>query len=149
MPTPEGFTLESLSLADGPPKDHLARFVALEHERRKLEGRLEDIGKEAGALQDHLLNDWAERGQQSANVDGLCVYIARDFYCSKRKEFSTEQLIETLKEAGLERVVQIGYNASSLKAFVKETLAGGSEIPAKLAGMINYDTVARLRSRAS
>jgi hypothetical protein len=143
--------------------DPLARFVALEHERRKLEGRLEDIGKEAGALQDHLLNDWAERGQQSANVDGLCVYIARDFYCSKRKEFSTEQIIDVLKAAGLERCIQIGYNASSLKAFVKEQLAAGSDVlvakfavgnaeqavQLSLADCINYDTVPRLRTRAS
>lgn len=129
--------------------DQLARFVALDREKRDLEARLEDIGKEQGALQNELLEQWADRGQSSANVDGLCVYISHDFYCSKRKEFSTEQLIETLQESGLERVVQIGYNASSLKAFIKEQLASGSEIPENLSAMINYDTVARLRTRAS
>ena len=127
--------------------DALGRYVALDHERRQVEDRLDAIKKEQTALQERVLDEWADRGQQSAKVDGLTVYVAHEFYCSKRGEVSTEQLIEILKSAGLDRCVQVGYNASSLKAFVKEQLAGGSELPQALSQCLNYDTAPRLRTR--
>jgi len=132
-----------------PCADPLARFAALEHERRDLEERLDAIKKEEAGLQDTILEEWAERGQQSARVDGLTVYVARDFYCTKRGEISMEQLLDVLRSSGLDRCIQVGYNASSLKAFVKEQLTEGSEIPEALANCLNYDTIPRLRTRLS
>lgn len=129
--------------------DALGRFAVLDRERREVEDRLDAIKKEQTALQERILDEWADRGQQSANVSGLTIYIAKDFYCSKRPEVSTEQLIDILRDAGLERCVQIGYNAQSLKAFVKEQLAEGSELPTPLANSIKYDTTPRLRTRLS
>ena len=137
----------AMSFPDG--EDPLARFVKLSKEKRSLENRIETIDDELKGLEESLLDEWCERGQQNANVDGMTVYITRDFYCTKKKEFSTEQLIELLKESGMERVVQVGYNASSLKSWVKETLAGGGEIPAPLANCLNFDTVPRLKARLS
>lgn len=129
--------------------DPLARFSALEHRRRDLEEQLDAIKKEQSKLQEQILDEWADIGQQSAKVNGLTVYVAHEFYCSKRGDISTEQLIEILKSAGLDRCVQVGYNASSLKAFVKEQLAQGSELPEQLASCLNYDTTPRLRTRLS
>jgi len=131
----------------GPKPDTLARFVALDKEKRALEARLDEIKDEQKILQDALLDEWADRGQQSANVDGFTVYIARDFYCSKKAEVSTEQIIEVLRQNGLEQCVQTGYNATSLKAFIKEQLASESEIPEALKNCLNYDTIPRLRTR--
>ena len=127
--------------------DSLARFVALDHERREVEDRLDAIKKEQATLNERLLEEWADRGQKSANVDGLTVYIAHDFYCTKKSEISTEQIIAALRANGLEQCVQTGYNATSLKAFVKESLTSESEIPESLKSCLNYDTVARLRTR--
>jgi hypothetical protein len=136
----------------GPPvtqHDSLSQFVALDKERRQVEARLDAIKKEQAILQDALLDEWADRGQQSANVDGLTIYIARDFICSKKSEISTEQIIEVLRQNGLEQCVQTGYNATGLKAFVKEQLASESEIPEALKSCLNYDTIPRLRTRLS
>jgi hypothetical protein len=127
--------------------DSLSKFVSLDKERRQVEARLDAIKKEQSILQNALLDEWADRGQQSANVDGLTVYIARDFICSKKSEISTEQIIEVLRQNGLEQCVQTGYNATSLKAFVKEQLASESEIPEALKSCLNYDTIPRLRTR--
>ncbi len=127
--------------------DPLGRFAQLEHERRELEDRLDAVKKEQAQLQEYILDDWANRGQKSANVDGLTIYVAQDFYCTKRSDVSTEQLIETLRQHGLERVIQVGYNASSLKAFIKEQIADGSAIPEPLQRMLHYDTIPRLRAR--
>ena len=127
--------------------DSLAKFVALDKERRKVEDRLDAIKKEQGVLNETLLDEWADRGQQSASVDGLTVYIARDFYCTKKSEVSTEQIIEVLRQNGLEQCVQTGYNATSLKAFVKEQLVSESELPEALESCIKYGTIPRLRTR--
>jgi hypothetical protein len=127
--------------------DAVARFAALERERRTVEDRLDAIKREEAKLQERILEEWVDRGQRSANVNGLTIFIAMDFYCSKKAEISTEQIIDVLKESGLERCVQIGYNASSLKAFVKEQIADGSELPETLRNCLNYDTVPRLRTR--
>jgi hypothetical protein len=129
--------------------DPLALFAALEHERRGLESRLGEVKKEQAALQAVLLEQWADRGQQSATVNGLTIYVAGDFYCTKRSEKSTAQLIEVLRAEGLERCIEVGYGASSLKAWVKEQLAAGSEIPAAVAECLNFDTIPRLRARVS
>ena len=129
--------------------DNLALFVALEHERRNLEGRLDAIKKEAGALQELLLEEWTASGMQNANMDGLCIFVSHDFFCTKRAEFSTEQLIDVLRDNGLERCTAMEYNANSLKAFVRETLAAGSEVPDPLAKMLNFNTIARLKTRLS
>ncbi len=153
MATDEPLTLTEQDFI-GPEKlegatvdDPLARLVALDKERRKLEDRLEAIKKERPPLEEILLEQWADRGQQNANVNGMTVYIAHDFFCTKKGEASTEQLLEVLKATGLERVIQLGYNASGLKAWVKEQLAAGSDIPEQLAGLLNYDTVPRLKTR--
>jgi DNA-binding transcriptional regulator YbjK len=129
------------------PPDRLARFVALDHERRETEDRLDTIKKEQAALQEELLEEWADRSQSSANIGNLTVYVAHDFYCNKRSEVSTEQIIGVLRSIGLEHCVQTGYNATSVKAFVKEELAKGSDIPEVLKDCLNYDTVPRLRTR--
>lgn len=129
------------------PTDPLARFVALEKQRRELEKQLDDLKDELAKLQETVLDDWADRCQQSAKVDGLTVYVSHEFYCTKRGEISTEQLIEILRSSGLDRCVQVGYNASSLKAFVKEQIAGGSDIPEALKKCLNFDTIPRLRTR--
>jgi hypothetical protein len=138
---------ETLCDPCGENSDPLSRFVQLDHERRQVEDRLDAIKKEQTAMQERVLDEWADRGQQSAKVGGLTIYVAHEFYCSKRGGVSTEQLIEILKSSGLDRCVQVGYNASSLKAFVKETIAGGSDLPDTLKACLNYDTTPRLRTR--
>ncbi|MFZ5831261.1 MAG: hypothetical protein ACOY3P_14310 [Planctomycetota bacterium] len=133
--------------AEAQPVDPLARFVELEHKRRDLESQLDQVKDEARQLEARILEEWAERGQNSAKVGGLTVYLANDFYCSKRATSSTDELVSALRDAGLSDYVSIGYNAASLKAWVKEQVASGGDIPQPLAERLNYDTTPRLKTR--
>ena len=128
-------------------KSSLTQFIALEKERREIEERLDGLKKEQAAVADDILEEWTASGQQSANIDGFCCYVAKDFVCGKKGDVETEHLIEVLREAGLAQCVQVGYNAASLKSWIKESLANESAIPEPLAACLNYQTIPRLRAR--
>ena len=133
--------------------DPLARFAALELERRDLEARLDEIKEETGKLQGKILEEWAERGQSTAKINGLTIYTTFDFWCSKRSGVMTEEFCRRLEAAGLGRLVALGYNAQSLKAWVKEqTMEDDSgnqvyAVPDELAEVIQYGETPRLKTR--
>ena len=136
-------------LLAGSSFDPLRRFVQLEKERRQLEDRAKAIRDECAHLEETLLNEWADRGQRNANVDGLTVYIANDFYCNKKGGIETEAICQALIRHGLGHLVSPNYSASSLKAWVKEQASIGSDLPEDLREMLSYDSVYRLRTRLS
>lgn len=140
--------------------DPLARFVAIEHERRELEAALKKLDTEAKSLEASILEDWADRSQRNASVGGLSVFVRTEMYCSKRPEVDGQQLAEALIRHGLSKAV--GYNAQSLKSWIKERLveaAGESDddipqginvesvVPPDLMGLIVVGENVRLRTR--
>lgn len=147
-------TLEQ-GLADltRPVDDPLARYVALETERREVEVRLDEIKAEAAKLQERILEDWAGRGMSSAKINGLLVFTAVDFWCSKRSGIDTAEVCRRLEAAGLGRLVAPAYSAQSLKAWVKEQSiedeAGNQTyaVPDELLEVIQFGETARLRTR--
>ncbi len=132
-----------------PQPNLLTRWVDLEKERRACEERAEACKKEQNAIQELLLDEWVENGQQSANIGGFTVYIAHEFFCSKRAGFTTEQVIAALEENGLSRLVSTGYNAAGLKAHVNEQIKAGADLPEDLQRCLNYDSIPRLRARSA
>lgn len=127
--------------------DPLAKFVELEKRKRDLEDELEHVKQEASYVSEQLLEEWAMRGQQNANVDGFTVYIARDFVCGKRPEIETSQVCAMLEQVGLGNLVAPAYNAQSLKAWIKSKLDAGDELPHEIDFAVNYQTINRLKAR--
>lgn len=140
-------TIFEETIADQRADDPLARYVELEHRRREIEAELQRIKTEETEIEGRILDEWADRGQQNANVNGMTVYVSQDFYCSKRAGVDTAVICDRLKTIGLTAIVGENYNASSLKSWVKEQLTSGGEIPNELSMLLNYDTVPRLRTR--
>jgi len=129
--------------------DPLAEYVALEKERRALDARLKANKEAARKLEAEILDEWADRGQTNAAVDGLTVYLATDFYCTKRGGVEREVLCDALAAAGRPDLVHPDYSASALKAWVKELLAESGEVPGELAPLLNVQEAPRLRTRVS
>ena len=127
--------------------DPLAQYVALEQRKRELEEQLKAVKAEASVLEKQLIEQWIDRGQQNATLCGMTAYITSDFFLNKRPEYSTERLAECLIKHGLERVVQTGYAAGSLKTFIKEQMAAGGELPDELMAMLSYGEIPRIRVR--
>ena len=131
------------------PTDPLAEFVALETERLALEDRLKVFKREAAVLSDWLIEDWADRGQSNARVNGRTVFIAQEFFCSKAAGVATDAVCDSLERNGLGSLVNPAYAPASLKAWVRERDDAGETIPEDLKTLLNYDTVPRMRSRKS
>lgn len=126
--------------------DPLAEFVAIEQRLREIDEESDRLKKRQAALQERLLDEWADRGQQSANVNGFTVYVAHDFYCNKRAGVPTDEVCRRLTAAGLGTMVGPNYSAASLKAWVKERADAGL-VPDDLAAVLQWDKVPKLRAR--
>lgn len=128
-------------------EDMLARFVALEKRRRGLEAELDATKKESAGVAEMLLDEWADRGQQNARVEDLTVFVSHDFYCNKRAGVPAAQVCDLLDRFGLERLVAPGYSATSLKAWVREQLTAGSDLPVELEAVLSHGETTRLKTR--
>jgi hypothetical protein len=117
--------------------------VEIEHRLREIAEEEERLKKERQSLEQTLLDQWADRGQQRATVGGLTVYVRQDFYCNKRAGVPTQRVCEILQMVGLGAMVAEAYNAQSLKARVKEMVAE-DQVPAALEEVLAYDTIPRL-----
>lgn len=127
--------------------DKLSKFMELEARRRALEEELDAVKAELNILQDQVLDDWADRGWQNAKINGVTVYVAHEFFCSKRAGVDTQIICDTLRQHGLGNIVAEAYSAQSLKSWVKERLDNGDPIPEPLKSLLNYDSIPRLRTR--
>lgn len=150
---PDGDAFDPEPVAEDPPREAppvfdaaIKRFAQLENYRRVLEEDLEVTKRQLAKLQEQLIDQFADLGLQNARIDGLTIYVRMDRYVSKKKEYTTEQLCQVLKDVGLGYMVADGYSASSLKAKVAEYARDGIELPSELAEMINVGERPRLVS---
>lgn len=130
--------------------DPLTEYIDLQTEKRQLDDRLKEIAARSRQLETAILDDWADRGQTNAKLNGVTLYLATDFYCTKRGGVDVSQLCAALEAAGRPDLVRPDYSASSLKAWIKELYTeNDGQIPAELAPLLNVQEAPRLRMRAS
>ena len=123
--------------------DPLARFVEIQKRLREIEEEEKRLKAEAEPLQEHILNEWADKGQTKATLAGMTAYVRMDFYCNKRGGVPTETVCDVLRTIGLADMVAPSYNAAKLKSIVKEWNESG-QVPEELQALLSYDTVPRL-----
>lgn len=125
----------------------MKEMEAIDLEIREHEDRLKVLAERRRQLEPLVIDIYADQGLQNFKTKALTFFVAMDRYCSKKGEFTTQQVCESLKINGLGYMVSDGYNAASLKSKFKEWQEGGVEPPADLAAMMNIGETARLRSR--
>lgn len=118
-------------------------FVKLEREKRTLEEDLKRCKEKMNALQDQILDDWADQGVQSIKVGGFNVHVRNDFICSKRGGVATDAVCASLMANGLGSLVGESYSASALKSRIKEMVAD-DQVPEDLGQLLRYETIPRL-----
>jgi hypothetical protein len=127
-----------------PGADELvSEFVSLSRERDGLEGKLDRVKKRLAAIQQPILDEWADNGTQRITRNGLTVHVRNDFFCNRKGGISAEEMCRRLKACGLGHMVGVSYSAASLKSHVRELQEEG-QVPEKLQEVLNYDTVPRL-----
>ncbi len=135
--------------APAAPDELLARFVTLDSEKTQLATRIDEIKKEMQIVEETLLAEWADRGVQSVKLTNRMVYIRRDFYCIKKGGVESKEVCAVLKRSGYAQMVNPSYAPASLKALVREMVDTDTPVPAELDALVKYDTIPRLRTRAS
>ena len=118
-------------------------FVKLEKEKRTLEEDLKRCKEKMAALQEQILDDWADQSIQSIKVGGFNVHIRNDFVCTKRGGVPMDAVCVALETNGLGGLVGESYNASALKARIKEMVAE-DQVPEDLGRLLKYETIPRL-----
>lgn len=146
----DGQTEAAEQAADQQKPDPLAEFVALEKRRRVLEAELKTNKEQGDTLREVISEDWADRGETMARVDGMTVYLADDFHCWKERGVETQAICDRLKLHGVD-IVKEGYNASSLKSYVRERINEESEesLPGDIAELLDFGTEPKLKTRLS
>ena len=125
--------------------DPLDEYVALTLELRELTAQQEAIKKRLAALEEPLIEGWAERGIEHVATRHGTLYVRKDFYCSKKSGVDTPQILRVLRDCGLGSMEEPTYNAARLKAQVREWTADGTDyVPHTLRQVLKYDYVPRL-----
>lgn len=128
----------------------LKAFAELENYRRELEETLKAVKETAAEIEPQLREEMALADMQSANVEGLTIYLHRTRYVSKKSDkdgVTSERLCGILRDIGWGDLVRDGYAPSSLKAKVDEVLGNGEELPPELADCLNVGEAYSLRTR--
>ena len=114
----------------------LRLYVRLHKERRELDLNLKKKKAECAETEKKLLVEFEDAGMQSANVDGMTVYLHRQLHASTG-ELGKGAVIAALKETGMDEYVSETYSSQSISAFVREMEGTGQELPAKLKETLN------------
>ncbi len=125
----------------------LAEFVELSNRKREIEAEGKRINARLAELQEPLLDWFAERGIQNIRTKKGTVYVAHEFFCNKKGGVATQQVCDALEQIGMGRLVSPAYSAASLKSWVREQIESGADLPEQLDGLLNHETVPRLKTK--
>lgn len=133
--------MAELSMAD------VREYARLRSLQQQHQAAADEVQGVADALEQSLLEGFAEAGVQSMSVDGRTVYLERKLWARVEPGASRDQVIEGLRRAGLDHFVQDGYNSNTVSAWLRELESSEEPIPPALEGVLGSTEVYRIRTR--
>ena len=114
-------------------------FVKKTQEKRDLEDQLDAIKKDLRIIGDAIIDEFAETGTRSINVDGFSVHARVDRHVSKRRDVETSEVCKVLADNGLGYLVltDAHYAAASLKSAVVSELKESGDVCPDLRRVLN------------
>lgn len=100
--------------------DAMRTYRALVERKRELEADLREVKREIGELETTVLDMMAKEGVQNVKIDGKVLYLQRKIFVGMAEGYTREQVIESLRKAGLGDFVQENYNTNQLSAHFRE-----------------------------
>lgn len=125
----------------------VAEYVRLRTLQKEAEATAEDYKSQADALQDILLEQFAEEGVQKVSVNGVTTYLRRDLWAKVEEGASREQVVEGLKACGMGQFVSETYNTQTVSAWLRDLEREGEPLPEELTGVLTSSEVFTLRNR--
>ncbi len=125
------------------------RFATLFREKKELDDRLTEVKKELDALQEPMLNYFADAGIESVKVDGVTLYIHSQLWANTKEGSTPEQACAALKAGGLESFVNERFNTQTLSAYARELERKGESLPEVALEHVAVQAKIEIRGRRS
>ena len=129
--------------------ENLRRYVHLKDQISKVDTDLSELKKQAGELEQELLDELSDDGINKITVDGRTVYMRRELWARKEQGVEGYEVAQAVMKAGLDEYVQPKVNMQSLSAFVRDLDRAEEPLPYELEGVVRVDEVFRLGVRSS
>lgn len=97
----------------------LQRFAELTERSKAIDIEQKGIKAELAELEPQIIEDMAEAGMQSANINNRTYYINRQLFAGAGSGFTKFDIIGALKASDLDDYVSETYNSQSLSAYVR------------------------------
>lgn len=127
----------------------LREYARLRRAQKDREAEAAAIKAEADVMEQELLEAFAEDSIQSMNIDNTTIYLSRTLWAKVEDGVATEEVIETLRDAGLGHFVKEGYNSTTLSAWMRDLEREGQPLPDELAGVLGTYEKFQLKTRRS
>ena len=107
------------------------RYAALWLERKQLEEKDKQLGKELEALEQVLLDEMLNEGVQLQRVNGVTLHINRQLWAAPAAESSRQAIVHALEAMDMEGFIT--YNTTTLSGYMRELAreASGKDNPSK------------------
>lgn len=125
----------------------LKEYVQMSALKKSIEEELESVKVRLAEIEPQLLDEFAEAGMQSANIDGHTIYIQRQLWAKVEDGASKDDVILGLKAAGYSDYVNETYNTQQVSALLREWDKQELPIPAPLEGKLGSTEKFSLRVR--
>jgi len=129
--------------------DRVREYVRLRRRQAEADAQAAAVKQQADELEQRLLEEFAQDGVQNMNVEGTTVYVHRSLNASVDPAYEREQVIERLRDAGLDHFVRDSYNSQTLSAWFRDLDREGEPLPPSLEGVIVPFERFSLRTRRS
>jgi hypothetical protein len=97
------------------------KYIECKRLIKDLEQELKELKKDASTVEAELLQQFMDDGVQSVKTDsGKTVYLMSQLWAGKDPEVSDEQFLTSMKENGLEDLIQEKVNTQTLSAVMRE-----------------------------
>ena len=96
----------------------LKKYVALIAAKKKAEGDQNEIKEKLKPLEDYIMENMINSGQQKVTIDGYTIYVQRQLWATAA--ISTQYLCDALRNNGYAQLVQDRVTANQLSALVRE-----------------------------
>lgn len=129
--------------------DRLRKYVMHRRRQRELEAELAEVKDEANALEQYLLEDFAEAGIDRMTIEGQTIYLHRQLWAQVPAGVEKAEVIEAMKDAGVDHFVREDFNTQTVSAWLRELEREGEEVPTELEGLLESSERYSLRVRRS
>lgn len=127
--------------------DLAKRYGALVAEKRELEEKLRTAKEQLAQLEPLLIDEMRSNQMDKLHIDGQVLFMHRILVTKPSKD--RDDVCAALRSDNLEDLLSNSYNANKLSAWVRETLAGGEQLPPALSKAVQVEEIVSIRGRRS